>query len=686
MTEHFAAFPAALDVLDDIREFVRAALWETPLDRQAASGLLLAVEEAVTNVIRHGYLFGPGRIHIRIRHTPHAVQIQMTDTGRPYEAGGRPETDLHALAETGRRGGLGVLLMHKASDRVDYRRDGDRNVLTLSKELHRSKAPAAPFGRLRTRRRLIWIAGVALTGVICAAAYLSYRLAAGDLTVRFFSRWEEFARTAAASSVQPVLNERSDAELDQLAVGIAVPETSLVYFVIVDAQGQIRADAHAPQRVHEPYAFPDGVPPGPTGHWPVLVAGEKLYHFTADMTVGRRHVGAVVLGVPQAELGRPLGALRLRIVIGALVAFGIGGVVLGGIMIGVRRPLRRLRDLLGAAKSQGAQLSAASPADEIADVVAAVNEVTAAAARSERQSAERDWARREMEQAEQLQRTLLPVCLPDIPGYQADAAYRMARHVGGDYYDILPLNDDESLWMLLVADVAGKGFPAALMMMAVRTAIRLLAPGRKDPADILAALDRYLSRHHGGGPFVTAICCVLDTERHMLSIASAGHTPLLLRSHSGKSVCRINPRGRPVGLGHTFAADDADGMRHCQSIELSIGDTVLMYTDGLSESYGRDGSALGLDRLVALVETTTGDARQTLDAILTDLGDSTQGAPVGDDITILVLRRSPETSEEPHTPGRQDAVGDSVGWPDPKHGVDSESGQVDRDQETVGIA
>jgi len=89
ISEHFAAFPAAIDSLDDIREFVRAALWETPLERKAIAGLLLAVEEAVTNIVRHGYLFGPGRVRLRVRHSRATVQIILIDSGRPYVAEGR---------------------------------------------------------------------------------------------------------------------------------------------------------------------------------------------------------------------------------------------------------------------------------------------------------------------------------------------------------------------------------------------------------------------------------------------------------------------------------------------------------------------------------------------------------------------------------------------------------------------
>jgi serine phosphatase RsbU (regulator of sigma subunit)/anti-sigma regulatory factor (Ser/Thr protein kinase) len=635
-SEYFAAFPAAVESLDDIREFVRSALWETPLERKAVAGLLLAVEEAATNVIRHGYLFGPGRVSVRVRHAHGAVHITLIDSGRPYEADWNGHIDPQALAESGRRGGLGIFLMRKVTDRVDYRREGDRNILTLTKYINRPAIIARPRGS--RWRKVAWLGSAAVVIVTAMIAFLVYRQAAADVRQSFFGRWTEFARTAAASSVQHILNERSDAEFDQLAVGLTSAYPDLAYLVIVDAAGYIRADAKNPQRVHELYMSPDGVPPEPSGHWPAVVDGEHVFHFAQGILSGRRRVGTVALGMPEPALMGQITDERRRVIIGAALALLIGGIMVGVVFAGIRRPFRKLGEMLQMAKSQGVRLPVTAAPSEVADVLTAVNEVTEAAARSERQTARRDWARRELEQAEQLQRTLLPVHLPEIPGYEADVAYRMANHVGGDYYDVFPLSDDRSLWVLIVADVAGKGFPAALMMMAVRTAVRLLAPGLRNPTDILAALDDYLTAHHSGGPFVTAVCAVLDTRRHTLSIASAGHTPLLHRASAGQTVVRLNPRGRPVGLGLTDA--HSVGGYQCHTIELGVGDTVALYTDGLSESHSRSGHAYGLDRLVRVLGECPGAARETVDRILADLNEFTEGAAVEDDITLFVLRRT----------------------------------------------
>jgi|CXWL01.1.fsa_nt_gi serine phosphatase RsbU (regulator of sigma subunit) len=311
------------------------------------------------------------------------------------------------------------------------------------------------------------------------------------------------------------------------------------------------------------------------------------------------------------------------------------------------RPLRRLGEILREARTRGGAARIAPPdgaPDDINNVLKAINEATDAAARSERQLVRRDQARREMEQSEQVQRALLPLVLPDIPGYESAASYRTAQRVGGDYYDVIPVAGNSTLWILIVADVAGKGFPAALVMTAVRTAMRLLAPARTSPSEILTALDDYLSAHHAGGPFVTAVCAVLDSRENRLTTASAGHTPILHRRHGSGVISRINPPGRPLGV--RVGTDTAPNPLRDETIDLGFGDLVAFYTDGLTESRDPHGSAFGITGLEMTLQGSSldGTAGNAVDSILRELSEATGGAAPEDDVTLLLLRRSPHVA------------------------------------------
>ncbi len=192
ISEHFAAFPARVESLDDIREFVQGALAESPLGHSAVAGLLLAVEEAVTNVIRHGYLYGPGTVRLRVRRSRRGVQIILSDTGRPYDADFDAKPDPAELARTGRRGGLGLLLLQKVTDGIDYRRQGGTNTLTLTKHLRAagmSRSPGRSFSR-----RIAWAGYLSVAAATLIGGVWFDRESRTSVISDFFGRWAEFGQ------------------------------------------------------------------------------------------------------------------------------------------------------------------------------------------------------------------------------------------------------------------------------------------------------------------------------------------------------------------------------------------------------------------------------------------------------------------------------------------------------------
>jgi anti-sigma regulatory factor (Ser/Thr protein kinase) len=497
--EHFAAFEAQQNPIDHVRAFVQAALLETPLEKKAIAGLMLAVEEAVTNTIRHGYMYGPGRLHVRVRSTRQWVSVTITDSGRAYSFDTDPALDARQLADTGRRGGLGQYLMRKVSDQVDYRRVGDENILSLIKRF-RPAAQALPKSGLR--RRIAWTGTIALAASVIIGAWLIERQTTTSITSQFFDQWSQFGRTAAAATGQHFLNDRSDAEFDQLAVGLKSAYPGLAYLVILSgsptvraiSELRIRAHSESPESVHELYAPPQGVPVGQEGRWLTNASEKPVYHFCHSISLDGRRVGMVVWAVPESQLAGLIQSERGRIIRWSL-AIVLAGALL--IFLGsnwMTRPIQKMLASLRVAGSRGIEVAppTAGP-DEIREVVAAFNEATETVAQTHREMAERDVARREMEASQQLQRALLPRELPKVPGYEFGATCRMARQVGGDYYDMFTVGPDH--WLIIVADVAGKGFPAALLMTSFRTATRLLAPSHPSPADLLQALHEFLTAH-----------------------------------------------------------------------------------------------------------------------------------------------------------------------------------------------
>ncbi|MBD3297531.1 MAG: SpoIIE family protein phosphatase [candidate division Zixibacteria bacterium] len=646
-SEHFASFDAERSPLDDIRVFVQNALIESTLTRKEIASLMLAIEEAVTNIIRHGYLYGPGKIRLRVRRNPSWVYITISDSGRAYQVDADAKApDVQELADSGRKGGLGLALIRKVTDHVEHKRVGDENILTLSKRLRRRFGEPLPKSSWRNRVAYSGVAIITL-GVLIGFVVLNEQLQ-GQETTDFFQKWEQFGRTAAAAASQHILSDRSDAEFDQLVVDLKDAHSGLYYLVIlsgVDTTGNnagiIRAHSESPEKVHESYTPPADVPPATAGHWARSGDSGAVLHFVENARIGGRTVGQVAWGVPVRELDQRLAAVRTRLLQWA------GGVLIGGwllVWLGaawMARPIQRLADLLRQAKERDVEPpgSTSSDPEEIREVMAAFQEATDTVAREERRVAERTLAKREIEATKHLQDALFPGELPSIPGYEMGAVCRMARHVGGDYYDMIPVNDHQ--WLVIVADVAGKGLPAALTMTAFRTATRLIARTVSSPRALLTALHQYLAENHPNGPFVTTVCCLLDTETHKLEVASAGHPPVIVRRDDGGQILQLRPSGRPVGIaiGGNVSFEDKLGT---ELIDLNEADWVLLYTDGVAEARRPDGETFGLDRVGQFLNTNNRlNPTELIDRLVREVDSFSNDAMLKDDLTVVSLRRVP---------------------------------------------
>jgi phosphoserine phosphatase RsbU/P len=237
--------------------------------------------------------------------------------------------------------------------------------------------------------------------------------------------------------------------------------------------------------------------------------------------------------------------------------------------------------------------------------------------------------RREREVAQLLQRSLLAGELPSSPRLELAVAYQPGMsdlEVGGDWYDAFWL-DDEDLVGLVVGDVVGHGIEAAASMGQLRSAVRALAAPSLRPAELLGALDRY-ARRHRVGQMTTLVYAQLNIRTGELSFACAGHPPPLILGTEGQARFAWDGRSLPLDA-HLSAGERAQG-----TIQVSDGDTVLFYTDGLIERRTRSLDE-GMDRLLA--EASTHREQPTtrlLDGVLRTLHD----AEHTDDVCLLAAR------------------------------------------------
>lgn len=240
--------------------------------------------------------------------------------------------------------------------------------------------------------------------------------------------------------------------------------------------------------------------------------------------------------------------------------------------------------------------------------------------------------------ARTLQRGLLLQELPEIPGVEVGLEYLSVgdeSEVGGDFYDLIDTHYDG--WLCLLGDVSGKGARAATSTALILYALRAVAFRGDKPSMILSALNEAMLRQDSGNQFCTAVCARLEPEEGeggdvKLTLARGGHPPPLLLGGDG-SLKELGESGRAIGIFEELELENL-------SMNLEPGDTLILYTDGVTEARSADGTFFGEDRLRQLVEDSAGldafaVAGRIKDAVLEHGGESPD-----DDLAILVLRVS----------------------------------------------
>jgi sigma-B regulation protein RsbU (phosphoserine phosphatase) len=232
--------------------------------------------------------------------------------------------------------------------------------------------------------------------------------------------------------------------------------------------------------------------------------------------------------------------------------------------------------------------------------------------------------------ARHIQARLLPTELPRAPGFDLAARYSPFREIGGDFYDVAPLDDHR--WLIAMADVSGKGTGAALLTASVQALVHFAYANEPSLEAAAAAINKHLVRFAPPGRFVTMVLGVLDIERRQLRYINAGHNPPLAVTPTG-DVLHLAATGLPLGIFDlaTYTAAEVD---------LPAGTTCVLYTDGLVERANPADEFFGEDRVVATIGKLPdgASAAEILAAIATDTDRFARGVEPADDIAVLVVR------------------------------------------------
>ncbi len=253
---------------------------------------------------------------------------------------------------------------------------------------------------------------------------------------------------------------------------------------------------------------------------------------------------------------------------------------------------------------------------------------------AQQHGAEHDRLLAEFSVARRAQEQMLPASPPDLEGYDLAAVCRPAREVGGDLYDFIDLENGR--WGITVADVSGKGVPAALYMTLTKGLLSSVARDALEPRDIVREVNQHLYQCGKRRVFVTLALGVIEPANGTVLCTRAGHNPMVWWRSEAREARFLNSSGIGLGLtkGRLF-----DRSLAVEEIRMSSGDALVLYSDGITEAMDSNGNEYGNERFQQAVAETDGlDARQTLDRLLEDVNSYVGETPQHDDMTLVVLR------------------------------------------------
>ncbi len=648
--------PADESQLSRVRDFVAEVCEEANFSARETNNTKLAVDEACTNIIKHAYSDTEGEIKIKAIIKPGWIDITLFDRGTKFDFAGVKDPDLNQYVESGKKGGLGIFLINRLMDNVDYQSTEAGNELTLTKRSRSAISRALP-GRISWRSSLRFKftlrAGLGLFLLISLIGGFTLVHQTRSIREQKASMWLESRRLAGnlANKSKDLLLKPEEFSIEQTNLGAYLAKLlegngDIAYVRVVDNQGRIMSSSRI-EEIFSRYSSPPGDRLGEDADgvvWRRLSAGDRAirdisYPVKVRNTGTNRFVtlGTVHLGVYEDAVESGVDDPRLATMITLLAVFLLGVLLIMLLVSIFVKPIQVLSDGVRAIGegSFGEKIPIDGPA-EIGAIAAVFNEITQKFKKAQDSILEQEKLHKEMEVAKQIQQSLLPKNMPAVSGYDIATLYHAAAEVGGDYYDFVQVDDDTI--GVVVADVSGKGVPGSLVMTMIRTALRMEARGNKNASDVMARMNDFVTDDMRKGMFVTMFYVILDSKNRIISYASAGHNPMILYRHETNETYFLNPKGFPVGIN----LPDQSLFRksiNVEKIKLKKDDMLVIYTDGVTEAMNEKREQYGEERLLEVIKKYGHmHPKEFISNLENDIRKFTGGNPQNDDITIVAVK------------------------------------------------
>ncbi|NLP09857.1 SpoIIE family protein phosphatase [bacterium] len=652
--------PAKIEYLSELRDFVTKVGRRHGFSERVINAFKLSIDEAATNIIKHAYRDWPGNITIRAIVKANSLTIVLIDQGKYFDPRQVSDPDLKRYVEIGKKGGLGIFIMRRLLDQIDYRKTEEGNELWMIK--HRDVArhpkiavPAIPM----TLKVRYWLVSMLAYSLILATIYFLNFFRRDDQVMQDYLGRAKAACSGLASDVlltlqQPELGEdlqlllnRDDAsQLFNIveSLGRTVNKLPAEYrgflhhALVVDRSNNIIASTDPSKRL-QVYERPADAEEEESEIYSYSIPPSDRVvdiHQIVQDDKGRR-LCQVHFVMNYRVISEEIQQARMKDLnmLGFIWVLGAAGLFL--LIYIVMNPFRRLSEWVKALGQPGAaQEMDIDASTEIGEIAQAFSDITMKLRESQVNLAEQERLQKEMQVAQEIQQTLLPSDFPEIEGYEISSYYAAAKEVGGDYYDFVEV--DKDTLGIVVADVSGKGVPGSLVMTMIRTALRTEARGIKDAAEVLSRVNDFVVNDMKKGMFVTLFYVIIDSKRRKLNYASAGHNPMILYRASKNKTFYLNPHGFPIGI----SLPDKNLFRNTitsDTISLAEDDILLIYTDGITEAMNRKRALFGEERFLDVIRRHgTLPPNVFVNRLHEEILSFTEGSPQNDDITLVAIK------------------------------------------------
>jgi phosphoserine phosphatase RsbU/P len=241
---------------------------------------------------------------------------------------------------------------------------------------------------------------------------------------------------------------------------------------------------------------------------------------------------------------------------------------------------------------------------------------------------------KEIQIAAEMQQALFPQEIIQIPSYELSAIVQPCASIGGDSYDIIPLKDGK--FAITIADVSGKGIPAALLVSTLHALLRVYLQYTIELVELVRRLHTLVYNNSPAERFITFFIMIFDPVHHTFTFVNAGHNPPLLFRHGGKDIIELMASGLPLGM-------VKEQQFEARQIDLQQGDALVLYTDGVTEAANKKLQQYGEEKLRECVLKNLNTTADTIKGcIVRDVREFVGNNPMADDLTLLVLKRDRE--------------------------------------------